>query len=193
MTLRPPYRPDRKLAGVTVNVVLIEETNPPPRQPAIQWILVTTLPIEDISQVQRIVQYYAIRWQVEIYFKTLKSGCRVEHHYFERLGRLLNCFAVYTVVAWKVLYLCQLSRECPDLSCGVVFEPSEWKPVYMTLRRQEPPPTPPSLNEMIRMVASLGGYVIRKSTQPSTQALWLGLQRLYDVSTTWIAFVKWTP
>ena len=91
-------------------------------------------------------------------------------------------------MAWKVLYLCRISRECPDLDCEVVFEPNEWKSVYMAVRQKEPPETPPSLNEIIRMIASLGGYVIRKSTQPGTQTLWLGLQRLHDLSTAWTTF-----
>lgn len=188
VTLRPPYRPDRKLPEVTVNVVLVEEPNPPAGQPPIQWILITTLPIETGEQIQTIVSHYCIRWQIEVYFRTLKSGCRIESRYFQRLGRLMNCVAMYSIVAWKVLYLCRLSRECPDLDCEVVFEPSEWQAVYTTLRNEAPPATPPRLNEMIRMVASLGGYVIRKSTHPGTQTLWLGLQRLHDLSTAWETF-----
>jgi hypothetical protein len=188
VTLRPPYRPDRKLPEVTVAIVLVEERHPPEGEEPIQWLLITTLPIETAEQVQLIVQYYCIRWQIEIYFRTLKSGCRVEARYFERVGRLLNCLAVYSIVAWKVLYLCRLSRECPDLDCEVIFTPSEWRSVYMAVRKKDPPDTPPSLNEIVRMVASLGGYVIRKSTQPGTQTLWIGLQRLHDLSTAWETF-----
>ena len=154
----------------------------------IQWLLITTLPIDDVDQVKSIVYYYTIRWQIEVYFRTLKSGCRVEARYFERSSRLLNCLAVYSIVAWKILYLCRLSRECPELDCEVVFEPSEWKSVYMAVRREEPPATPPSLNAIVRMIASLGGYVIRKKTQPGTQTLWIGLQRLHDLSTAWNTF-----
>jgi hypothetical protein len=188
LTLDPPDRFDRKLPPVTINVVLIEEPNPPAGQKPVQWILITTLPIDDHEKIQRIIHYYEIRWQIEVYFKTLKSGCRIEERYFERWGPLLNCLKVYTIVAWKLLYLCRLSRQCPNVSCEVVFEPSEWKPVYMTVRRSEPPRTPPTLNEIVRMIASLGGYVIRKSTQPGTQTLWLGLQRLNDLSNAWTTF-----
>jgi hypothetical protein len=188
VTLRPPYRPDRILPALTFNVVLVEEANPPPGEHAIQWILVTTLPIIDPEQVRLIVHYYSLRWQLEIYFKTLKSGCRIEARYFERMGRLMNCMAVYTIVAWKVFYLCRLSRECPDLSCEVIFEPEEWQPAYMTVRRRLPPKTPPTINEMTRLVASLGGYVIRKHSEPGTQTLWLGLQRLHDLATAWATF-----
>jgi len=150
-------------------------------------------PIEDKESVRwlegvRAAREVGLRWQIEVYFKTLKSGCRIESRYFERIGRLQNCLAMYTIVAWKILYLCRLSKQCPDLDCEVVFEPCEWKPVYMTVRRKEPPSTPPTLNEMVRMIASLGGYVMRAKTQPGTQTLWLGLQRLHDLSTAWNAF-----
>ena len=86
------------------------------------------------------------------------------------------------------MYLCRLGCECPDLDCETIFEPSEWTSDYMTVRQEEPPSDPPSLNEMIRLIASLGGYVIRRSTRPGTQTLWLGLQRVHDLSTAWNAF-----
>lgn len=188
VTLRPPYRPDRKLPEVTVNVVLVEESNPPAGCDPIAWLLVTTLPIDGAEQVKEIVAGYCVRWQIEIFFKTLKTGCRVERRQFETIDRILNCLAVYSIVAWRIMYLCRLGRECPDLDCEVVFEPCEWKSVYMTIKREKPPTTPPRLNEMIRMIASLGGYVIRKSTKPGPQTLWIGLQRVHDMSTAWNAF-----
>lgn len=185
---RAPERPDRQLPDVRANVVLVEEVNPPVGQEPIQWVLITTLPIRTLQQVKLIIHYYTLRWQIEVYFKTLKSGCRVEERYFERMGPMLNCFKVYTIIAWKILYLCRLSRQCPEVSCEVVFEPSEWKPVYQVLRKSAPPKVAPTLNAMVKMIASLGGYVIRTSNQPGTQTLWLGLQRLNDLSNAWISF-----
>jgi hypothetical protein len=189
VTLNQSARPGQPaLPKVTVNVVLVEEINAPKGVTPIQWLLITTLPIETVEQVQLIVHYYTIRWQIEVYFRTLKSGCRVEERYFEHLDRMLNCLAAYSIVAWKVLYLCRLSRECPNLSCEVVFEPGEWKPLYMAIHRAQPPKTPPTINEVVRMIASLGGYVVRKATQPGTQTLWIGLQRLNDLVLAWNAF-----
>jgi hypothetical protein len=188
VTVRPPYRRGSKPPEVTLNVVLAEEPNPPDGATPIQWLLVTTLPIDNPEQVQQIVSYYSIRWQIEIYFRTLKSGCRIEDRQFETLERILNCLAVYSIIAWKVMYLSRLGRECPELSCELIFEPSEWKSVWTTVRKEDPPSSPPSLNEVVRMIASLGGYVIRKSTQPGTQTLWFGLQRVHDLSTAWETF-----
>lgn len=173
VTVRPPYRqrPNPRLPEVTLNVVVAEEPDPPDGATPIQWILVTTLPIDSAEQVQQIVSYYSIRWQVEIYFRTLKSGCRIENRQFETLDRILNCLAVYSIIAWKAMYLCRLGRECPNLNCEIIFGPSKWKAVYMTVRHEEPPSTPPTLNKMIRIIASLGGYVMRPSTHPGPQTL----------------------
>ena len=92
-----------------VNVVLVEEVNPPDGCDAIQWLLITTLSIDELEQVKRIVQSYCIRWQIEIFFRTLKSGCRVEERQFKTLDRLMNSVAVYAIIAWRIMYLCRLS------------------------------------------------------------------------------------
>lgn len=189
VTLKPPWRPDRKLPDISINVVLVEEQNPPAGTDAVQWLLLTTLPIDSVEQVQQIIEYYCLRWQIEVYFRTLKSGCRVEERQFETLSRIQNSLAVYTMVAWRVMYLCCLGRECPDLSCEVVFTPSEWKSVSRVKHRRKPLPlTPPRLNEMIRLIASLGGYVIRPKTHPGTQTLWTGLQQTHFLAMAWDAF-----
>ena len=188
VTLKPPYRFDRKLPEVTVQVVLVEETNPPKGCAPIKWLLITSLPIEDSDQVKTIVQAYCVRWQIEIFFRTMKSGFRVENRQFETLDRMMNCVALYSIIAWRIMYLCRLGRECPDLNCEVVFEPCEWKSLYMALKRTKPPAKPLRLNEVIWMIASLGGYVIRKSTNPGPQTLWIGLQHVHDLSTAWNAF-----
>ena len=95
VTVCPPYRQGRKFPSVTLNLVLAEEPTPPEGATPIQWMLVTTLPIDCLAQVQQVVEYYSKRWQIEIYFRTLKSGCRIENRYFETLDRLLNCLAVW--------------------------------------------------------------------------------------------------
>lgn len=188
ITLRPPYRHDRELPPVTINVVLVEEASPPVGQVPIQWLLITTLPIETDQQIRSIVEYYCIRWGIEVYFKTLKSGCRVEERQFEYLDRELNALAVYMIVTWRVMLACRMGRTCPDLDCEVMFETSEWQSVYMVIKKQDPPSKPPRLNDIVRMIASLGGYVPRSKTEPGTQTLWIGLQRMHDFANCYDSF-----
>lgn len=184
-----PIHGDKSLpAKVTLNVVLCEEVNPPAGEDPISWMLVTTLPIETKEDVQRVISSYCIRWQIECYFKTLKSGCRIEHRRFEHVDRILNCLAFYSVVAWRLMYLCHLGRQCPDIDCEVIFEPSEWKSVYAVLRKEIPASGCPQLNDVIRAIANLGGFIDRRESHPGTQSLWIGLQRCYDLSNAWNTF-----
>lgn len=189
VTLRARWRADRKLPPVSVNVVLVSEINPPANEPAVEWILLTNLPIEDVEQVRTVVQYYCVRWMIEVFFRTLKSGCRVESRLFEHIDRLLPCVAVYLIITWRTLYVCRLGREFPDISCEAIFEPAEWKSVYRVVRRKSPPSQPPTLREMVRMVAQLGGYVNRKrKDEPGPQTVWRGLQRVHDIALCWQIF-----
>lgn len=189
VTLRAPWRPGGQMPDAAVNAVLITEVAPPEGDEPVEWLLLTSLPIDTGEQVNRIIEYYCMRWMIEVFFRTLKSGCRAEERRFEHIDRLLPCLAVYLIVTWRTLYVCRLGRSCPDMSCEVVFDRSEWQPVYQIVRREPPPKQPPTLQEMVRMVAQLGGYVNRKrKDEPGPQTVWLGLQRLHDIALCWKTF-----
>jgi hypothetical protein len=190
VTLKPPRRPDRRLLPVTANVVLVRELNPPQGDQPVEWILVTTLPIGTVEDVRTIIQYYTVRWMIEVLFRILKSGCRVEERRFEHIDRLLPCLAIYVIAAWRTLMVCRMGRSCPDIDCEAIFEPAEWKAVYMVVKRRNPPKQPPRLVEMIRMIGQLGGWVNRPNRKdlPGVQTIWLGLQRMHDLASAWVAF-----
>lgn len=174
--------------SIKVNLVLCEETNPPTGEDPICWLLVTTLPTDTHQQVETIIDYYCTRWQIEVYFRTLKSGCRIEHRRFENMDRISNCLAVMSIVAWRIMYLCYLGRACPDIDCEALFSPAEWKSVYTVLNKPFPPKGSPKLIELIRAIAQLGGFIDRRSSFPGTQSLWNGLQRCHDLSMAWNSF-----
>ncbi len=189
VTMRPPWRPDRRLPRVTLNVVLVSEVNPPADDEPVEWLLLTSLPVNNVEQVRQVIEYYSVRWMIEVFFRVLKSGCRIEKRLFEYMDRLLTCLAVYLIVAWRTLYVCRLGRSCPDIDCEAVFEPAEWKSVWKVVRREDPPAEPPTLADFIRLVAQLGGYVNRKRADPpGPQTVWIGLQRMHDFATCWELF-----
>jgi len=188
VTLRPPWREDRKLPQVSVNVVLVRECNPPAGEEAVEWILVTTLPIQTLEQVRRVVEHYCVRWNIEILFRTLKSGCRIEQRRFEHVDRIVRCMGLYLIVAWRTLFVCRSARECPDADCETIFEPSEWKATWVAVHGKKPPKKRPRLREMVHLIARLGGYVERGNSEPGPQTVWIGLQRMYDLAWAWDAF-----
>lgn len=188
VTLRAPWRADRELLPITVNVVMVREPNPPTGEPAVEWILVTTLPIDTPAQVRTIVEYYCVRWHIEVLFRTLKSGCRIEERRFENVERVLPCLALYLIVTWRTLFVCHMGRNLPDLDCEAIFEPSEWKAVWMVVHRKKPPKKAPPLKTMVHLIASMGGYVERPTNEPGAQTIWIGIQRMYDLAWAWDAF-----
>jgi Transposase Tn5 dimerisation domain/Transposase DNA-binding len=189
--LRGPARPGGKLPDIEVNCVLVTEPNPPEGAEAIEWLLLTSLPIDTVERVRTIVNYYCGRWAIEIYFRILKSGCKVEESQLKTAERFVPYLALCMVVAWRIQYLVMLGRECPDLPCDVAFDDDEWKTAYAVVKNQPPPKKPPSLKTMIGLVASLGGYLGRKGDgEPGPKALWVGLQRLTDLVRGWRAFAR---
>jgi hypothetical protein len=96
--------------------------------------------------------------------------------------RIEACLAI-DIVVWRIYYLNKLGREVPDAPCTVYFEEAEWKALMaFTDKTPIPPAEPPTLREVIRRVAGLGGFLGRKCDgEPGTQTLWLGLQRLDDI------------
>jgi hypothetical protein len=188
VTLRPPWRHDRKLPPVEANVVLVREINAPAGETPVEWILVTTLPIDTPEQVRTIVEYYCVRWNIEIFFRTLKSGCRIERRRFEHVDRVLPCLSMYLIVAWRTLFVCHMGRSCPDADCETIFEPSEWKAVWTAVHRKKPPRKRPRLSTIVHLVARLGGYVERPNSEPGPQTVWIGLQRMYDLAWAWDTF-----
>jgi hypothetical protein len=190
VTLRAPAR-CRENKRLSVNVVMVREVDPPEGETPVEWILLTTLPISTVEEVRLIIQYYTVRWRIEVYFRTLKTGCRVEDRRFETLERMLACTAIYLIVAWRTMLLCRLGRERPDLDCDALFEPSEWKSVWAVTHRGDPVPSiPPKLPDMLRLVASLGGYVNRpnRPDPPGEETVWRGLQRMHDLAWAWDTF-----
>jgi hypothetical protein len=181
VTLKAPARADRTLPEVTVTALLATETQPPGDEEPLDWLLLTNLPVETPEQAIEKLAWYLCRWQIEVYFKVLKSGCRIEQLQLEKRERLEPALAFYMIIAWRVLFLTMLGRECPEMPCDTVFADEEWKAVYLVTQRTSPPSEPPSLDTMVRMVASLGGFLNRKSDGfPGPKTLWIGLQRIPD-------------
>lgn len=179
--LRAPYRPDTKLASVEVTAILAREDNPPAGEDPIEWLLLSNVPVESFEDAYEKVQWYLCRWQIEVFFRILKSGCKVEQLQLQTRERIEAALALYLIVAWRVLYLTRLGRTVPDLSCEVAFSPQEWKAVYLVTKKQPPPSQPPRLLEILVMVACLGGYLARTGDgPPGPKTIWVGLQRTRD-------------
>jgi hypothetical protein len=186
--LKPPD-PRGTLPTVAQSFVQVCEVDGPGDATEVAWLLMTNLPLDTEEDILRVVDYYVARWIVEVYFRTLKTGCRVERIQLETLDRVKNCLAFYKIIAWRILYLTYLNRTTPNLPCTAVFAECEWKSVWMVAKKQPPPQRPPTLNQFIPLLASLGGYNQRRSDPPpGPQVLWTATRRMLDFALAWLQF-----
>lgn len=188
LTLKPPHARS-SLPPVTCQVVLAEEVQGPGDDSDVSWLLITSLPITTPEEVLKIVDYYAARWVIEVYFRVLKTGCRVEQMQLERVRRIQNALAFYQIIAWRLLSITHLNRQIPEAPCTVVFAEDEWKAVWQVVAKKPLPAEPPSLGKFIRLLAQLGGYNNRaKDPPPGPQVLWTAIRRMTDFTLAWQAF-----
>lgn len=146
----------------------------------IEWMLLTTEAVESFDDAKKRVEWYSGRWGIEVYHRTLKSGCRIPNRQLGSADRIEACLGIDMVVAWRIYHLTMLGREVPDAACTVFFEDIEWKALCCYVNKTPiPPEEPPSLKEAIYMVGGIGGHLGRKQDgSPGVQTLCRGLRRL---------------
>jgi hypothetical protein len=184
--LKPPKRkPD--LPSLKMYAILAEERDAPADVKPLRWMLLTTCDVYNADNAIEKIGWYRLRWGIEVYHRTLKSGCKIEHRQLGSAERIEACLAIDMVVAWRIFHLAKLGREVPDIPCTVFFEEHEWKALHTHITKTPvPPQQPPPLHDAMRMVASLGGFLGRKGDgQPGTTTLWRGLQCLDGIAEMW--------
>jgi hypothetical protein len=192
--LSPPRRKS-KLEPIDLWAVFASEVDAPNDVLPLEWMLLTTIEVTSPEDAFEKLDWYAKRWGIEVFHKTVKSGCRIEERQLATEPRLENCLGIDLVVAWRILLLTMLGRHDPDQPCTAFFEEHEWKAaIAFTRGPDNVPETTPSLREVTRIVAGLGGFLGRKGDgEPGIKSLWMGLQRLDTVSAAWLAFGPESP
>jgi hypothetical protein len=196
ISLRPSRnRGKEKLPLVKVWAVWAIETAPPANLPAVEWLLLTTVPVQNAQDALQRLAWYTCRWGIEVWHKVLKSGCRIEARQLETADRLKRCLTLYAVIAWRVLYATMLSRSTPQLSCLALLNEPEWQALYCAINHTTIlPPTPPALNQTVRWIAQLGGFQNRKGDgHPGVTVIWKGFQHLSDLTYMYLVFRPLSP
>jgi Transposase Tn5 dimerisation domain len=180
----PAQHPQRKdFSPITMNVLLVEERNPPPAgQKPIRWLLLTTLPIDTAAQAWQCVTWYTYRWWIERFHYVLKQGCQIEALQLAKGSRLCKALATYSIVACRLLSLMELARQQPDQSCETILSDPEWRLLRRKFQPKSRTAKPPSFAQAIIWMAQLGGFLARKGDgMPGVKTLWRGISKLYDL------------
>ena len=165
---------------IEMTLVQAQEINSPAGSQPIVWRLLTNRQVGNPEQAFEIINWYRSRWEIEMFFDVLKTGCRVEKLQLGTKERVEKALMLYMIVTWRVMYLMRLGRNCPELPADLVFDPLEWKSSYL-LGKKALPDGIPSINDVIRNLAALGGFLARTSDgEPGAKSIWKGFQRIQD-------------
>lgn len=174
---------------ITLWAVSAQEENPPAGRAPICWRLLSTASVADAAGALTAVRRYSQRWQIELFHKILKSGCRIEERQFESIERIGRCLVLDVIIAARILALSRAGREEAGGArpASEWLAEAEWKSLWCHIHRSATPPSDaPSTRQVVRWVARLGGFLGRKHDgEPGMITLWRGLHRLHDIATTW--------
>ncbi len=169
-----------EVGTIEMTCLIASEVGAPAGEKPVCWRLLTNRDATTLQQVAELIEWYRARWEIEMFFHVLKTGCRVEELQLASLPKIERALALFMVVSWRIGRMMRLGRTCPDLPASLMFEPDEIKAAYV-LTKKAMSSTPPRLNEVVRRVAMLGGFLARKGDgEPGVKTIWLGLQRVID-------------
>jgi hypothetical protein len=178
IALSNPARGHKHHPPVNVWVVHVREEQPPHGAKALEWFLLSTLPIDSPEQAEQMLRWYCLRWRIEDWHRVLKTGCRVERLGHDSAERLERAIAIRLVIAWRIMLMTLLGRETPELPAELMFSDIELT-VLGAFARSRALPAPTNLGEAVRMVARLGGYLARtRDPPPGHQLMWYGYATL---------------
>ncbi len=169
----------RKKETIECNVVYVIERNPPENQNPLEWILLTSLNVDNFKDAYKVIQFYRHRWVIEEYHKAIKSGCRVEDKQLKTIERVENYLGIANIVAIRLLQLKDLARNAPEISAKKFINPLK---VDVLLKYQNIKTNDITIYNYYREVAKIGGFLARKSDgEPGWQSIWSGEIKLHDM------------
>jgi hypothetical protein len=173
-----------KEGRIAATCVMARELDAPKGAKPIEWRLLTNRQVTSAAEATELIDWYRARWEVEIYFHVLENGCEVEALQLSSIDRLELALALFMVVVWRVTYLMRKGRTCPDLDARLFFDPDEIRGAHL-LTKKKMPATPPTLNEVVRLIAQVGGFLGRKSDgEPGAKTIWRGLDQVHAAAET---------
>jgi hypothetical protein len=159
------------------------ERGTPSGREKIVWKLITNLPVKTLKSAIEKLNWYALRWKIEVFHKILKSGCKAEESKLRNSERLANLISIFCIISWRVYWLTMLHRAEPDLPPTIALDTTE---VYLLdeLVKTKPgnPHAKATVSAYIIKIARLGGYLNRASDPPpGNMVMWRCMSKLNDI------------
>lgn len=151
---------------LTVWAVRVWEPKPPAGVKALEWILLSNVPVQTVGDAWERVNWYVRRWTVEELHKTMKSGCAIEQMQFTTEGALQPAIALLSVVAVALMWLRQVSRTPEARTRRAAERFPKAMIAALAAWRWGQARTDLSVYEFCFALARLGGHQNRKHDHP---------------------------
>ena len=183
MLVLAPVAKQGDYGPLELTMIYAEERGAPKGRERISWKLLTDLPVRSCEEAVEKLQWYALRWKIELFHKILKSGCRVEQSRLRTAPRLVNLIATCCVVAWRIFWLTMINRSQPAAPPTLALTQLELQLLDQLVPDRISPVQPHVLSDYIIKIARLGGYLARaRDPAPGNIVMWRGLARLTDIA-----------
>jgi Transposase DNA-binding len=178
----PPIGKQKRYPALILTVIHAEERGTPKNRKKIDWKLITDLPVGSRAGAIEKLEWYALRWKIEVFHKILKSGCKAEESKLRTAQRLANLVSVFCILSWRVFWMTMLNRSAPDALPTLALTVTEIT-VLDHLVHDKPQARPKTLSHYLTKIARLGGYLARANDPPpGNTVMWRGLSRLTDIA-----------
>ncbi len=169
-----------KLVPQTVTAILAKEAVVEEGEEPKEWMLLTNIQVDNLSDALKYIQYYQRRWQIEMFHKTLKSGCAVEKCRLETVERLYNYLTLTSIVAWRILWCTHIARSDPKAPATDAFTKAEIEVLQIReSHKQNKVIKIKNVQQAIKAIAKLGGFLARRwDGNPGITYVWRGFQVL---------------
>lgn len=147
----------------------------------VEWLLLTTVPVETFEQAAQVLFGYSQRWRIEDFHKAWKSGvCRVEDTQLRDRDAIIRWATVLASVAARIIRVTYLARENPDLAATVDFDKAEIDAILLGSKRtRHRLGEVPTMGELVTLLARIGGFTGKASGgPPGALVLARGFQRI---------------
>lgn len=180
----PPIGKQKRYPALTLTVIHAEERGTPKDRKKIEWKLLTDLPVQSRKDAVEKIDWYALRWKIEVFHKILKSGCKAEEAKLRTAQRLANLISVYCILSWRVFWMTMLNRSSPVASPALALTGAEIDLLdHLVKDKDKVPLRRRTLSHYLTKIARLGGYLARASDPPpGNTVMWRGLSRLTDIA-----------
>ena len=179
----PPIGKQKRYPALTLTVIHAQERGTPKNRKKIDWKLITDLPVQSRKDAIEKLEWYAMRWKIEVFHKILKSGCKAEESKLRTAQRLVNLISIFCILSWRIFWMTMVNRSAPDAPPTLALTKVEIGLLdHLVKDKDKKLPGRKTLCHYMTKIARLGGYLARTNDPPpGNMVMWRGLSRLTDI------------